>query len=208
MSRLIKTTDLQSQQTHHVLALDTLDTLEADLEAAFSGTDQLRIDADGLPREGIVQLTEQLPAESYSRIMLEFSPEILTESLMEEMENISSIVVSDGRFNLTLGTGGDQVTEQFRLLSQNMKLRSKTYEMEIIESLLTDASAETKKYQQLKSQYNNLKASANMKHDADLEKRYLNVMDKYKQALERLDKLRKSKLGRMQMAYWNRKGKH
>ncbi len=208
MSRLIKTTDLQSQQTHHVLALDTLDTLEADLEAAFSRTDQIRVDADGLPREAIVQLTEQLPAESYSRIMLEFSPEILTESLMEEMENISSIVVSDGRFNLTLGTGGDHVTEQFRLLSQNMKLRSKTYEMEIIESLLTDASAETKKYQQLKSQYNNLKASANMKHDADLEKRYLNVMDKYKQALERLDKLRKSKLGRMQMAYWNRKGKH
>lgn len=208
MSRLIKITDLNAEDTRRILEVDTLDTFRADLETALDENEDLYINMNALGHDEIVQLEKKIPAERYDSIKLMIDPENITEALVDELMHLDSLIVEEGKFILTLGAKKRSVTGRFRTLKQNMKLKNKTYEMEIIESLLTDASAETQKYQQLKSRYDNLKARAGMKQDADLEERYLNVMDKYKQALERLNRLRKSKLGRMQMAYWNRKGKH
>ncbi|AKG73402.1 hypothetical protein [Salinicoccus halodurans] len=207
MSRLIKVTDLDSRDTRHILEVDAPDTFKRDLEAALSEEGQIHIDVDVLRDTEIVQIAQEIPPENRDRVQLIFSPEILTEALIDRLE-VSDIAVEAGKFILTPGEKNAAAGARFRTLRHNMKLKNKTYEMEIIESLLTDASAETQKYQELKSRYDNLKAAASVKQDADLEERYLNVMDKYKQALERLDRLRKSKLGRLQMAYWNRKGKH
>ncbi|WP_411843689.1 hypothetical protein [Salinicoccus sp. HZC-1] len=208
MSRLIKVTDLHSEDTRLILKVDAPDTFSTDLETALNAGSQLYIDMNDLRHEEIIRLEQEIPSGSYDSIRLLIDPEHLTEALIEALPRVSGIAVEEGEFILTLGTEGDPVKERFRTLKRNMKLKNKTYEMEIIESLLTDASAETQKYQELKSKFDNLKASSAVRQDEDLEERYLNVMDKYKQALERLDKLRKSKLGRLQMAYWNRKGKH
>lgn len=208
MSRLIKVTDLNSNEDTHILEVDAPEAFEADFNSALGVSDQLYIDMNKLRDAEIVQLSQNIPSERYGAVKLSIQPEKLTEALVRDMDRVKDITVEQGCFILTLGSAQTSVIELFRTLKRNMKLKNKTYEMEIIESLLTDASAETQKYQELKSRYDNLKAASSVKQDEDLAERYLNVMDKYKQALDRLDKLRKSKLGRMQMAYWNRKGKH
>src|SRR5699024_2213597 len=207
MSRLISVTDLECGGTRHILEADNAATFVRDVSTALGEADMLHIDVDGLTHEEIRAAMEQVPPEERTRIMIVISPGHLSEARLGSL-GATSIAVEDGRFIVGTGAGNPAVKERFRVLSHNLRLKSKTYEMEIIESLLSDAGAETRKYQELKSRYDNLKAASSVKQDENLAERYLNVMDKYKQALDRLDKLRKSKLGRLQMAYWNRKGRH
>ena len=207
MSRLIRVRDLEDGGTRHILEADNAATFRKDVNMALGEADTLHIDVDGLTREEIGAAMEHIPPEERTRIRIVISPDYLSESLLESI-GPDDIVVADGRFIIVAGAGNPDVKERFRVLSHNLRLKSKTYEMEIIESLLSDADAESRKYQELKSRYDNLKAASGVKQDEDLASRYINVMDKYKQALDRLDRLRKSKLGRLQMAYWNRKGRH
>ena len=207
MSRLIRVRDLEDGGIRHILEADNAATFCKDVNMALGEADTLHIDVDGLTREEIGAAMEQIPPEERTRIRIVISPDYLSESLLESI-GPDDIVVADGRFIIVAGAGNPDVKERFRVLSHNLRLKSKTYEMEIIESLLSDADAESRKYQELKSRYDNLKAASGVKQDEDLASRYINVMDKYKQALDRLDRLRKSKLGRLQMAYWNRKGRH
>ncbi|WP_017548085.1 hypothetical protein [Salinicoccus carnicancri] len=207
MSRLIRVTDLEGGGTRHILEADNAATFCKDVNLALGEADMLHVDVDNLTHGEIGAAMEQIPPEERVRIRIMISPDHLSEALLESL-GAGDIAVEGGRFILGTGTAGPDVKERFRILSHNLRLKSRTYEMEIIESLLSDADAETRKYQELKSRYDNLKAVSGIKQDEDLASRYLNVMDKYKQALDRLDRLRKSKLGRLQMAYWNRKGRH
>ncbi|KKK33987.1 hypothetical protein WN59_10335 [Salinicoccus sediminis] len=207
MSRLIRVTDLEDGGIRHILEADNAATFCKDVNMALGEADTLHIDVDSLTREEIRAAMEQIPPEEQTRISIVISPEHLSEALLDSL-GADDIAVADGRFIIGAGAGSPGVKERFRVLSHNLRLKSKTYEMEIIESLLSDADAESRKYQELKSRYDNLKAASGFKQDEDLASRYINVMDKYKQALDRLDRLRKSKLGRLQMAYWNRKGRH
>lgn len=207
MSRLIRVTDLGYGGTRHILEADNLAAFVKDVSTALGEADTLHIDVDGLTHEEIITAVRQIPPAEMTRIRIVISPEHLGEPLLEPL-GANGIAVRDGRFTLGIGESDPAVKERFRILAHNLRLKNKTYEMEIIESLLTDAGAENRKYRELKSRYDNLKAASGVKHDEDLARRYLDVMDKYKQALDRLDHLRKSKLGRLQMAYWNRKGRH
>ena len=207
MSRLIRVRDLEDGGIRHILEADNAATFCTDVNMALGEADTLHIDVDGLTHEEIRAAMEQIPPEERTRISIVISPDHLSEALLDSL-GADDIAVADGRFIIGIGAGNPDVKERFRVLSHNLRLKSKTYEMEIIESLLSDADAESRKYQELKSRYDNLKAASGVKQDEDLASRYINVMDKYKQALDRLDRLRKSKLGRLQMAYWNRKGRH
>src|SRR5699024_2999797 len=136
MSRLIRVTDLEDGGTRHILEADNAATFCKDVNMALGEADMLHIDVDGLTREEIRAVMEHIPPEERTRIRIVISPDYLSDSLLESI-GPDDIAVADGRFIIGIGAGNPDVKERFRVLSHNLRLKSKTYEMEIIESLLS-----------------------------------------------------------------------
>ena len=129
----------------------------------------------------------------------------LNEPLLKTAKNISDIDYSDDAYILTIGENSELVLSKYHRLNTNIQQKSKSYELQIVESLLSEQGKNNEKIAQLQRETQLLKQSSGSVNDDELETRYLDLMEKYKQALKRLEQLRESKLGKLQVAYWNKK---
>lgn len=129
----------------------------------------------------------------------------LNEPLLKTAKNISDIDYSDDAYILTIGENSELVLSKYHRLNTNIQQKSKSYELQIVESLLSEQGKNNEKIAQLQRETKLLKQSSGNVNDDELETRYLDLMEKYKQALKRLEQLRESKLGKLQVAYWNKK---
>src|SRR5699024_10617428 len=148
--------------TRHILEADNPAAFVKDVSTALGAADTLHIDVDGLAHEEIITAVGQIPPAEVTRIRIGIRPEHRGEPLLERRV-ANGIAARGGRSNLGIGESDPAVKERFRILAHNLRLKNKTYEMEIIESLLTDAGAENRKYRELKSRYDNLKAASGVK---------------------------------------------
>lgn len=133
------------------------------------------------------------------------SDEQINETLLNTADNIENIDFKNNLYHLKSGTGNSNMLEKYRMLNINVKQKSKSYELEIVESLLREYDKNNEIINQLQRENQQLQAGRILINDNDLETRYLDLMEKYKQSLSRLEQLRSSKLGKMQVAYWNRR---
>lgn len=129
----------------------------------------------------------------------------INETLLKAVANIKDIDFKDDRYHLKVGSGNNDLLDKYRMLNINVQQKNKSYELEIVESLLREYDKNNEKINQLEREVQQLQAGWGLANDKDLEIRYLDIMEKYKQSLNRLEQLRSSKLGKMQVAYWNKK---
>ncbi|MDO5360105.1 MAG: hypothetical protein Q4E92_04975 [Jeotgalicoccus sp.] len=129
----------------------------------------------------------------------------INEALLKTADNIEDIDFKNNLYQLKSGTGNSNLLEKYRMLNINVKQKNKSYELEIVESLLREYDKNNEIINQLQRENQQLQTGRILVNDNDLETRYLDLMEKYKQSLNRLEQLRSSKLGKMQVAYWNRK---
>lgn len=129
----------------------------------------------------------------------------INETLLKTADNIADIDFKNNLYQLKSGTGNSNLLKKYKMLNINVKQKNKSYELEIVESLLREYDKNNEIINQLQRENQQLQASRIFVNDNDLETRYLDLMEKYKQSLSRLEQLRSSKLGKMQVAYWNRK---
>lgn len=129
----------------------------------------------------------------------------INETLLKTADNIADIDFKNNLYQLKSGKGNINLLEKYKILNINVKQKNKSYELEIVESLLREYDKNNEIINQLQRENLQLQAGRILVNDNDLETRYLDLMEKYKQSLSRLEQLRSSKLGKMQVAYWNRK---
>ena len=129
----------------------------------------------------------------------------INETLLKTADNIADIHFKNNLYQLKSGKGNINLLEKYKILNINVKQKNKSYELEIVESLLREYDKNNEIINQLQRENQQLQAGRILVNDNDLETRYLDLMEKYKQSLSRLEQLRSSKLGKMQVAYWNRK---
>src|SRR5699024_2838186 len=129
----------------------------------------------------------------------------INEDLLESTQNIKDINYRNNNYYLMPGISEINLVEKYRVLNINVKQKKKSYELEIVESLLREYDKNNEVINKLQREKQQLYNTVGNVDDNDLETRYLDLMEKYKQSLKRLDQLRSSKLGKMQVAYWNKK---
>lgn len=129
----------------------------------------------------------------------------INETLLKTADNIADIDFKNNLYQLKSGKGNINLLEKYKILNINVKQKNKSYELEIVESLLREYDKNNEIINQLQRENQQLQAGRILVNDNDLETRYLDLMEKYKQSLSRLEQLRSSKLGKVQVAYWNRK---
>lgn len=129
----------------------------------------------------------------------------INETLLKTADNIQNIDFKNNLYHLTTGDQNIDLIAKYRMLNINVKQKNKTYELEIVESLLREHDKNNEVISNLQRENQQLQFTGGRADDDDLETRYLDLMEKYKQSLNRLEQLRSSKLGKMQVAYWNKK---
>lgn len=210
MSKLLKSEDLNNHTIEYTLLADDLTTLSGDIETVFESQAprHLTIDMTELESSKLFLVGSTIGIEYLEKCSVYIPATRMNQNLFTKIKGISNIEAEENGFLLYFNKKKNpQLKKKFEVLKRNFSLKQKSYEMEIIETLVGESNFENHKYETLKSQYESLKARQHVGRDKDLEKRYVELMSKYKQSLQRLEKLRQSKLGGLQMAYWRRRGR-
>lgn len=140
-----------------------------------------------------------------SELQLIINDDQLNDTLLSSAVNIADIDYKSDAYVFTLGEKSDHILKKYQRLNINIQEKNKSYELQIVESLLREQGKNNEKIAQLQREKQLLEQSSGAINDDELETRYLDLMEKYKQALKRLEQLRESKLGKLQVAYWNKK---
>lgn len=134
---------------------------------------------------------------SHTQINIEF---------LKQQKDIQDIDYRDNTYLLSYAESNVDVYEKYQRLNRNVIVQKQSYELEIVESLLRREQDKKNETVTMLERENQLLRQGGMsQNDDDLENRYLELMEKYKQSLKRLEQLRDSKLGKLQVAYWNKK---
>ncbi|MCG1009980.1 hypothetical protein J4760_08105 [Salinicoccus sp. ID82-1] len=208
MNRLIRTEDLEYRTVEYALDANSADSLAADIKEVFRRYDppHLTIDITALAPHHRADMDHFVSSDYRHRCAIFIPAEEMDRIQFEKLDWVSKVEPEGDGFLFHLaGARASDPVETFAILKRNFSLKQKSYEMEIIESLIGESNRERQKYELLQSRYENLKAARMGGRDMDLEKRYVELMEKYKQSLQRLEKLRQSKLGRLQMFYWRQR---
>ncbi|CDZ99231.1 hypothetical protein BN1048_00358 [Jeotgalicoccus saudimassiliensis] len=162
------------------------------------------IDLTALDTGNVWSIIDEFPSEEMDAVFI-ISDIQINEKLLDNARNIADIDFKNNRYYLQSGVQESGILEKYKMLNINVKQKSKSYELEIVESLLREHDKNNEVISTLEREKQQLQMTGSRADDDDLEKRYLDLMEKYKQSLSRLEQLRSSKLGKMQVAYWNRK---
>lgn len=133
---------------------------------------------------------------SHTQINIEF---------LKQQKDIQDIDYRDNTYLLSYAESNVDVYEKYQRLNRNVIVQKQSYELEIVESLLREQDKKNETVTMLERENQLLRQGGMSQNDDDLENRYLELMEKYKQSLKRLEQLRDSKLGKLQVAYWNKK---
>ncbi|GGE15813.1 hypothetical protein GCM10007275_08910 [Jeotgalicoccus coquinae] len=176
-----------------------------DLYTRLSTYDMAKfIDLTKIDTGNVWDIINDFPADKIDAVFI-ISDFQINESLLNTTDNIADIDFKNELYYLTSGSKSAHILEKYRMININVKQKSKSYELEIVESLLREQDKNNEVINGLVREKQQLQFSRGRADDDDLETRYLDLMEKYKQSLDRLEQLRSSKLGKMQVAYWNRK---
>ena len=148
-------------------------------------------------------IINELKADSEVKVII--NNDQLNETLLSSAVNIADIDYKSDAYVFTLGEKNEQILKKYQRLNINIQEKNKSYELQIVESLLREQGKNNEKIAQLQREKQLLEQSSGAVNDDELVTRYLDLMEKYKQALKRLEQLRESKLGKLQVAYWNKK---
>lgn len=162
------------------------------------------IDLKKLDTGSAWSIINDFPADKMDVVFI-ISDMQINETLLNAAENIADIDFKNDFYYLKSGSANTDLLEKYKMLNINVKQKSKSYELEIVESLLREHDKNNEVISSLEREKQQLQFSSSRADDDDLEIRYLDLMERYKQSLDRLEQLRSSKLGKMQVAYWNRK---
>ena len=150
------------------------------------------------------KIINDFPSDSFEVTFI-LADNQLNESLLKSSLKVKDINFKNNCYQLKSGSGNQDLLEKYKMLNINVKQKNKSYELEIVESLLREYNKNNEVINQLQREKDQLRYTGVRTDDNELETRYLELMEKYKQALKRLGQLRGSKLGKMQVAYWNKK---
>lgn len=176
-----------------------------DLYTRLGSYDMIKyIDLTKMDAGNVWEIINDFPKEEIEATFMISNLQI-NESLLNAAENISDIDFKNNLYYLKSGTGSADLLKKYKMLETNVKQKNKSYELEIVESLLREHDKNSEVISSLERENQQLQISGTRTDDDELETRYLDLMEKYKQSLNRLEQLRSSKLGKMQVAYWNRK---
>lgn len=207
MTKLIKSTDFESGQTEYVLKLSGSDTekLKEDTACVLKMTESFLIDVTDA--DTLHSVSDSIPS-ACPRIKVIIRHESCDTETLKSLKRVSDIDVSDTHFILSLGSEENpDIYDVFKVMQINIQNKKRTMEAEILGNALEKDSGSSLETEHLKRENERLQALLASSEAMDHSERYVALMEKYKQALTRLNHLRNSKLGRLQMAYWKRRGR-
>lgn len=206
MAQLIRSNDLKKDTTEWLLKLDDDASIVDDINRSQAVTDTFHIDVTNI--NDYEAVAERLTTETAQKHRIIIRQDICHSDVLKQLKRVTHIEPDHSDFILTLGdVESPTVYDQLEVMQHNLKVRSRTYETVLVESYFkrNDAEDESASYQALKQENARLKSLVEAGMSENQSEKYVNLMEKYKQALTRLDHLRNSKLGKLQMKYWSLK---
>lgn len=206
MAQLIRSNDLKKDTTEWLLKLDDDASIVDDINRVQAVTDTFNIDVTYI--NDYEAVAQSLTTETVQKCRIIIRQDICNSDVLKQLKRVTHIEPDHSDFILTLGdVESPAVYDQLEVMQHNLKVRSRTYETVLVESYFkrNDAEDESASYQALKQENARLKSLVEAGMSESQSEKYVNLMEKYKQALTRLDHLRNSKLGKLQMKYWSLK---
>lgn len=204
MSRFLKEFDAENNLLSITLVIESLNNFDDQVAVLNSEKTRKFIDISLLLYEDVFTIINDF-ASNQSDIIFLLDEAQVSEYLVENTRKLKSIDFKNNHFYFVFGEDNEGIIEDYKSIALNLQYKNKSFELEIVESLLTEQDSNNEVINQLQKELQYSKTVSGKRNDDELEVKYLDLMEKYKQSLKRLEQLRSSKLGKLQVAYWDRK---
>lgn len=186
------TSDLSD--VHSFIATETISSMRVKLNEVISEDVIKQLAKYHVPLE-IVTSQETLNA---------LKQHIATLGLVDSVENNQQITIHMTPYVLTDGLIHNNIKKLERMsrAPRHLTASERTIIQEAVKHAATELEQQMRDYKVLKQRYERLQAQVKNGTLKTKDKDYAALYEKYRDALNRLDNLRNSKLGKLQMKYW------
>ena len=201
-SYLVELNDKEETQSVTLVLSSLLDATSL-IENLWKYKQKKYVDLSLLSVPDVINVLEMI--NDKSELTFKLSHTQINIEFLKQQKDIQDIDYRDNTYLLSYAERNVDVYEKYQRLNRNVIVQKQSYELEIVESLLREQDKKNETVTMLERENQLLRQGGMSQNDDDLENRYLELMEKYKQSLKRLEQLRDSKLGKLQVAYWNKK---
>ncbi|HIW38593.1 MAG TPA: hypothetical protein H9885_06225 [Candidatus Jeotgalicoccus stercoravium] len=201
-SYLVELNDKEETQSVTLVLNSLLDATSL-IENLWKYKQKKYVDLSLLSVPDVINVLEMI--NDKSELTFKLSHTQINIEFLKQQKDIQDIDYRDNTYLLSYAESNVDVYEKYQRLNRNVIVQKQSYELEIVESLLREQDKKNETVTMLERENQLLRQGGMSQNDDDLENRYLELMEKYKQSLKRLEQLRDSKLGKLQVAYWNKK---
>ena len=201
-SYLVELNDKEETQSVTLVLNSLLDATSL-IEDLWKYKQKKYVDLSLLSVPDVINVLEMI--NDKSELTFKLSHTQINIEFLKQQKDIQDIDYRDNTYLLSYAESNVDVYEKYQRLNRNVIVQKQSYELEIVESLLREQDKKNETVTMLERENQLLRQGGMSQNDDDLENRYLELMEKYKQSLKRLEQLRDSKLGKLQVAYWNKK---
>ena len=201
-SYLVELNDKEETQSVTLVLSSLLDATSL-IENLWKYKKKKYVDLSLLSVPDVINVLEMI--NDKSELTFKLSHTQINIEFLKQQKDIQDIDYRDNTYLLSYAESNVDVYEKYQRLNRNVIVQKQSYELEIVESLLREQDKKNETVTMLERENQLLRQGGMSQNDDDLENRYLELMEKYKQSLKRLEQLRDSKLGKLQVAYWNKK---
>ncbi|WP_185126252.1 hypothetical protein [Jeotgalicoccus meleagridis] len=201
-SYLVELNDKEETQSVTLVLSSLLDATSL-IENLWKYKQKKYVDLSLLSVPDVINVLEMI--NDKSELTFKLSHTQINIEFLKQQKDIQDIDYRDNTYLLSYAESNVDVYEKYQRLNRNVIVQKQSYELEIVESLLREQDKKNETVTMLERENQLLRQGGMSQNDDDLENRYLELMEKYKQSLKRLEQLRDSKLGKLQVAYWNKK---
>ena len=201
-SYLVELNDKEETQSVTLVLNSLLDATSL-IEDLWKYKQKKYVDLSLLSVPDVINVLEMI--NDKSELTFKLSHTQINIEFLKQQKDIQDIDYRDNTYLLSYAERNVDVYEKYQRLNRNVIVQKQSYELEIVESLLREQDKKNETVTMLERENQLLRQGGMSQNDDDLENRYLELMEKYKQSLKRLEQLRDSKLGKLQVAYWNKK---
>lgn len=201
-SYLVELNDKEETQSVTLVLSSLLDATSL-IENLWKYKQKKYVDLSLLSVPDVINVLEMI--NDKSELIFKLGHTQINIEFLKQQKDIQDIDYRDNTYLLSYAESNVDVYEKYQRLNRNVIVQKQSYELEIVESLLREQDKKNETVTMLERENQLLRQGGMSQNDDDLENRYLELMEKYKQSLKRLEQLRDSKLGKLQVAYWNKK---
>lgn len=201
-SYLVELNDKEETQSVTLVLNSLLDATSL-IENLWKYKQKKYVDLSLLSVPDVINVLEMI--NDKSELIFKLGHTQINIEFLKQQKDIQDIDYRDNTYLLSYAESNVDVYEKYQRLNRNVIVQKQSYELEIVESLLREQDKKNETVTMLERENQLLRQGGMSQNDDDLENRYLELMEKYKQSLKRLEQLRDSKLGKLQVAYWNKK---